>query len=84
MSLGLERDSADEVAVELDENADLSEQIGTHPHIVELFKSSHTQTWFRFGASSSIIVTQKGWRRGCRFGSNICNLAYVKALKGSW
>ena len=65
----------------MDAGANVLEQIGTHPHIIELLRSLHTQSWFKFGSHDSILVTQKGGRQGCRFGGKLFNLAYAKALK---
>ena len=80
MSLGLERHDAASVAADIDSNGCLLTQLGLPDGVVELIRSLHTNTWFRYADLDTIIVTHRGGRQGCKLGGIIFNLIYARAL----
>ena len=80
IEIGFPQAHAKDLAAEIDKGAVL-EQIGVHPHVVALFSSMHSNSWFQVPNSSEYLVVSKGGRQGCRFGGVIFNLCYARALK---
>ena len=76
---GLAERAAD-LAAELDHSGPVIDACGVHSHHAELLRSLHTQSWFKFGGADEVLVTDKGGRQGCRFGGQIFNAGYARAL----
>eukprot|EP00973_Karenia_brevis_P044961 6225913-Karenia_brevis.AAC.1 len=80
-SIGLSAAHAADVTRDIENNGSVLHQLGCHPHIIELLRSLHSNTWFKHGDCEEAIISRKGVRQGCRFGSKIFNLLYGKALR---
>ena len=79
-SLGLTRDQSVAMAAEIDETGGLFKAIGVDEGAVELIKSLHTNSWFKYSDLHTGIVCNRGGRQGCKLGGLIFNMIYAKAL----
>ena len=80
VSVGLDQHNAEAVAADIHNNGCLLTQLGLPEGVVELIRSLHTGTWFRYADLDSVILTHKGGRQGCKLGGVIFNLIYARAL----
>ena len=80
-SMGLSAADASQMAAEIESTGGLLLALGAHPGAVELIKSLHTNSWFKFSDLDTGIISNKGGRQGCKLGGLIFNLIYAKALK---
>ena len=80
MSFGIARHDAECIASDIGANGCLLEQLDVPEDVIELFRSLHTDTWFRYADLDTIIVTHKGGRQGCKLGGVVFNLIYARAL----
>jgi hypothetical protein len=79
-SIGVTAEAAKHIISTLKEEGPTLQKLGVHEHIIGLVRSLHTKSWFKFGASSNVIVAKKGGRQGCRFGGKCFNFNYAVAL----
>ena len=80
-SLGLNRDQAVAMAAEIEETGGLLRTIGVAEGAVELIKSLHTNSWFKYSDLHTGIISNRGGRQGCKLGGLIFNMIYAKALR---
>jgi len=80
MSVGLARHDAETFAADINTDGCFLTQLGLPEGVVELIRSLHTDTWFRYADLDTLIVTHKGGRQGCKLGGIIFNLIYARAL----
>ena len=81
VGLGLEYADAETLLNELESEGCLLSQLCSDSGLVEIVRSLHTNSWFKVGGSSKVIVGNRGARQGCKLGGLIFNLIYAKALK---
>ena len=79
--LGLRRHDAETSLHELESEGSVLEQLVHDDGLVELIRSLHTNSWFKLGQSTSVIVSNRGGRQKCKLGGLIFNMIYAKALK---
>ena len=63
------------------EEAHVLHEAGVDPHTVGLLHSMHDTSWFRVPGCSDYLISGRGGRQGCRYGSILFNLCYSKALE---
>ena len=79
-NLGLSADDAKTLLAELDAQGCFFNSLGINSGITEIIKSLHTNNWFRFAESDSIIVSDRGGRQGCKLGGIMFNFLYARSL----
>ena len=57
-------------------SGDLLHQLKVPAHICNMVGRLHDQTWFQIEPEGKLIMTTRGSRQGCRFGSVIFNAVY--------
>eukprot|EP00973_Karenia_brevis_P022062 3034085-Karenia_brevis.AAC.1 len=62
--LGLGQDHAAAAAQDIQATGGLLESLGIEPHVVELIRSLHTDTWYKYSDLETVIVASKGGRQG--------------------
>jgi hypothetical protein len=74
MDLGLSREHARAAADEIDRTGGLLKSLGIEGGVVELVRSLHDGSWFRFRDSSKVLHASRGGRQGCKLGAVVFNL----------
>ena len=80
-SLGLSREHALAAAKKSDDTEGLLAALGVDEGLVELNRSLHDGSWFRFRDSAKVLLACRGGRQGCKLGAVVFNLIYAKALR---
>ena len=62
--IGLSQADAVEVEEDISEHGCILEQMQTHPKVVALLASLHTNSWLKFGDSDTRLVVNRGGKTG--------------------
>ena len=77
MPLGIPREDAKKLVDESNELGPMIERLGLDHTAAHLITSLHTICWFKYGADSSVIVSNRGGRQECWLGGLIFNMIYA-------
>ena len=78
--LGLTPDALDNAIHYISNNPPVFEKWGVDRGALEIIRSMHTNSYYKYGDMQSVIVAPKGGRQGCKFGAMIFNAVYAIAL----
>eukprot|EP00973_Karenia_brevis_P046073 6382332-Karenia_brevis.AAC.1 len=77
MDLGLSQYAAEYIVEYIDSEGSILSQWEIDPTALALIADLHNGSWCRVGQMETILVTAKGGRQGCKFGSIVFNSAYA-------
>ena len=77
VALGLCVTAVDFILEQVSLHGSVFERWGVDPLILAMCRDLHTNTWFQYGSLSSVILTKRGARQGCKIGSLVFNASYA-------
>ena len=79
-SLGVPDEYIDSCINQIASAGPILNTIGVPDNIVKLLASLHCKSWLVVGEETKYVIAKKGGRHGCRFGGELFDIIYDKAL----
>ena len=79
--LGLNERQREFVVAFCGEHGSLLEKWGVAKRIVLVLQQLHRGAWFCYEQCDSVVLTSRGGRQGCKFGSKVFNTAYALGMQ---